>query len=295
MSEKIVAVADASGDFVGSIVWWRLSGGLDIEALRQCWADAYLDPKLLPEHISPQRAFSRACKVQAGPRRLVRPLAASGQGERGWAVVDETTHARGLRHHVSVQLHLNIIGRIVAENDDGERVDNELTEKVRADFQWHLDNMTGVDVSGWLCKMMTQLEAVSLRDTGGVYFVPATSMALWERMVDAIRKASKHALLGVPAIRSEQAVEAALDAVQTECAAAAEALERELEKHNGAETRKDGLLGARALESRVKAAEAAEAKLSRYEDLLGAKLPDLHAKIESVRANLVFAEMAAAQ
>ena len=294
-AKGIVAVKDMDGECVGSIVWWRLSGGLDLDKLRTCWKTKHedaapLDERLLPDEVSCERAFRRACKAQKQARRLVRPL----EGGQGFAIVDETARGNRLTHSVHLTFTLDIVKRVKAETSDGQSAAyTDMAKQVCDSYHWHQDNLIQSDVSAWLCRLMDKLEAVSLRDTGGVYFIPAHTLGTWERMVACIKNASSHALLGVPAMRTEQAVEAALDAIASESAQAAERLESLLVAHEEAESREDGKLGARALEGRVKRAEKVEEKLSRYEALLGAKVPALHERLEALRANLVLAQMAA--
>jgi hypothetical protein len=293
---QVVAVADAHGDFVGSIVWWRLSGGLDLEQLYECWERAGLPKQWLPEEPSCERAFRRACKAQKEPRVLVRPL----EGGKGFAIVRE--HAKGddLSHNVALRFTLDVVKRVRATGPDGTLLPigaNKTVDVVRDAYRYYQDNLMQQDVSSWLCKMMDKLGAVTLRDTGGVYFIPAHSLAKWEEMCRCIkgskeRPTSAHAMLGVPAVRTDQAVEAALDAIAHESTQAADKLEKVLDAHLTGES-DDDTLGAKALGTRVKRAEGIEAKLSQYEQLLGAKLPELHERLEALRANLVLAQMQA--
>lgn len=293
---QVVAVADATGDFVGSIVWWRLSGGLDLEQLYECWERAGLPKRWLPEEPSCEKAFRRACRAQKENRRLVRPL----EGGKGFAIVHEHAKGEDLSHNVQLRFTLDVVKRVRATGPDGALMPigaNKTVDAVRDAYRYYQDNLIQQDVSSWFCTLMDKLGAVALRDTGGIYFVPEHSKKQWEKMVECIkgpkeRPTSAHAMMDVPAIRTDQAIEAALDAIGHESQQACAKLEKVLDAHLAGES-DDDTLGAKALGTRVKRAEGIEAKLSQYEELLGAKLPELHERLEALRANLVLAQMQA--
>ena len=290
MEHNIVVVDEADGSLVGAIVWWRLSGGLDIDNFSTFWSNTTLHKGWLPTPVGFERAFRRACVSQQGGRRLVRPL----ESHKGFAIVDELARGSDLSHRQRVNLTLDNLGRIVAQASDDSVLDEDteaLVKTIQESYIWHQDNLTQSDVSAWLCKIMDRIQAVSLRDTGGVYFVPADALAKWELIVGCLRAASAHTVLSVPAMRTEQAVEAALDAIANESLVAIQALEKTLEEHNSPES--DTKLGARALAGRVAAAEKVAKKIAQYESLLGASLPSLTERLTELSANLVMAQMAA--
>ena len=55
---NIVAVLD-NPEEAGAIIWWRLSGELSLETLRDAWGAASLDSKLLPKEPTAVTAMAR--------------------------------------------------------------------------------------------------------------------------------------------------------------------------------------------------------------------------------------------
>ncbi len=268
------AVEGGEGFIAGAIVWWRLSGGLDIDKLTEAWANEGLDSELLPASPSPLAALRRAVSELRGTERLIRPL----KGEAGFAVLDEKQAAGDFEYTKRLAVRVTGIGALrwdhVADQSDADAV--------AAAYNENLTTLTQGDVSPWLSSMMEEVRAVALRDTGGIYFVPAFSMPEWERMVRAIRASCTHIVSCVPAVRSEEAKTAFLDALAQEAAQTIATMQKVLDSDE---------LGKRALESRVLRAEDVEAKLTTYEELLGGKLGTLHDRIGKLRAELAVAAL----
>jgi hypothetical protein len=266
----------------GAIVWWRLSGIVNVDTLRAAWAAQGLDDTLLPSTASAPVALRRAVGEQRSARRLVRPL----EGTKGYALVDEHATGADLDYHISFRVSLDTVGRLVfvppsAPAGDPRRA---TAEGIRAAFDRHLVELSTQDISGWLVRMMPKLDAVGLRDTGGVYFVPQPAVEKLGRLVAALKASSAHCLHRVPALRSEDAVDAILDAIAVEAEAEALGMEKELA---------EAALGARGLENRVEHCNEVEGKVARYEALLGKSLGTLGERLERLRANLTVAMMKA--
>lgn len=270
----------------GAIVWWRLSGTTDSDALRVKWAKAGFDPEELPSPPGPATALLRACRAQREQRTLVRPL---GRGT-GFALVNEHVHDENggtpLDHDIAAIAKVDDIGRVTVTGPgrtmtmkERDALDKIRTEVV-AGYERHLETLSAKDISLWLVDFMPKLDAVSLRDKGGVYFVPHHNVARLEAIADCIASVSGHRVHRVPALKSEDAVNAILDAIDTEASAEAEAMESDIAA---------AALGARGFEHRVGRCEEIEAKVVRYETLLGRKLDALGERLVNLRHNLTVA------
>lgn len=287
-SNKLVAMPDAQDtDLIGAIVFWSLSGGLDLERLRESWEDAGLDSKHLPDPPSSEVAFSRACKQLSHSRRLVRPLE-----DGGWAIVTEEARGGALSHSTDLTVHLDVLKRITGSPDN-----HPLLDRVREEYAFYTDHLIQQDVSAWLCKTVDRLEASALRGTGGVYFVPAHTYKEWLRIKACVKIATSHTCHNIPAVRTEDAIEAALAAVSNEVKASLDKLSSDLAAHKEAVTdgSKRGKLGNKALASRIEAAERVESKLERYEALLGRALPGLHDQLQGLRAQITVSMLTGAE
>jgi hypothetical protein len=275
MQDTGYMVVERPVEEAGAMVFWRLSGSLDLAKLKAAWATEGLEEKLLPDPPSEQVALKRAIRDFAESRRLVRPL----EHRAGWSIVVETAKGDALEYSQALTVKLNGAGQPVCDP-----AEHPAAGAIEAAYTHNLDNVSQGDVSGWLCRLMDRVDAVSLRDTGGVYFVPRHCLDRWRAMVRAIRSASAHAVFGVPAMPADETVAAVLDAITNEAMADVTALADQLAK---------GELGERAMESRLTKTNSIELKLGRYEALLGTKLEDVRAKLDAVRQNLTVAILTA--
>lgn len=261
----------------GAIIWWRLTGDTNAEALREAWEKAGLDKKLLPDNPSPTLAMGRACDKQASKRRLIRPL----PGGKGWAIVDEAAdNTTGeLTYETKAAVKLSG-GQLVI---DATGLETTAVNQLRKDYESLQTYLTVNDVSTWLSKLMKpELKAVTLRDTGGVYFIPRDYVDTYRQMVSAIGEASEHQLFEVPALKTDEAVEAILDAVLREADQECTAMETELDT---------GDLKKRALKARAGKCDDLRVKVEAYEKLLGKSLPKVQQRIEDLKASVVAAEL----
>lgn len=268
----------------GAIIWWRLSGPVFLERLREAWANAGLSARLLPDNPSPQVALTRAASEQGGTRRLIRPMA----GGKGWAVVDEVPQADGTLVYATLaqltlkegKLHI-LDGTDMTPRSDGLTAAEIL--KLRDDFEAFQKQLTINDVSAWLTKLVKpELKAVSLRDTGGVYFVPREYLDTYGKMVKAIYGASEHLMFEVPALKSDEAVNAILDALLREADGECESMETELDTGN---------LKKRALQARKEKCEGLRLKVEEYEKLLGRSMTAVRERIDNLKASVVDAAL----
>lgn len=288
----LVVVEDAA-QVAGRLVWWRLQGTLEHDVLADAWTAEGLDEDLLPnvpgEHRALRRVLQRLRNARAG-RLLVRPL---GRGAEGFALVHEEAAGRDLDHAI-------VLTAVMADERDeagirqldvapGPQV--EALGVVRSSWaaggpQAELQYLFAAactehdsgSTSSWLTWLMPRLQAVCLRDKGGIYFVPRDQLATWGAIVGVLREVSDHAMFQIPALRTQDAVDAILDAVTEEAAALATRIEEEL---NGAEE-----LGKKALATRLRYCDQALNKVAKYEQLLGAKLDDIEQRIDDLKANV---------
>lgn len=265
----VVAVTEGIST-AGAIVWWRLSGSVDASRLRDTWEAEGLAAHLLPDTPSASTAIRRAVNEQREARRLVRPL----DGGKGFAIVLESVTGDTLDYDVACKVRLDAVGRLKVEPSY-----HPLADAVRADYEKHLTELSGQDISAWLVGLMSKVDGVGLRDTGGIYFVPRHGIDQWRQIARALREASHNTVYEVPALKSDEAVDAILDAISAEAAAEADSMEKDLQTD----------LGQRALETRMGRCDSVEQKMTRYEGFLGRRLDELRGRIIDLRAQLTVA------
>ncbi len=176
MKETDIIAIDQHVPRAGTILMWTLSGATDLQDLTAAWLAEGLDRKDLPTPPTPAIALRRALNEQRDSHTLVRPLTKKGptgkKVNNGFAVVDET--ARGdddLVHDIAFRAKLDPIGRLLLTGGSYAQRD-----AVRDAFDRHGDELATEDMSAWLVGMMPKFDAVSMRGTGGVYFIPFTRL-----------------------------------------------------------------------------------------------------------------------
>ena len=284
----------ASLPTAGVIAWWRLKDTVDIDALQAKWIAAGLSAERLPVPPTPEQGIRRALKELEGKRLMVRPLVAKGT----YAVVSESVVADGgsgaLEHHTLFRAKVDLAGRITFDPDlSNLHVSQASTEKwrvammqeeIRTAYTSFVSSLSSGDVSNWLVRLAYEVQAVSLRDTGGIYFVPATALDEWRTITGVLRAVSQHSLYEVPALKSAEAVEAILAAISLEANEEIAKLELALEESS---------LGARGLKTRAARAAGMEAKLRAYETLLGRGAAAIVTRLEELQVQLATAALTA--
>jgi hypothetical protein len=281
-SESIFVAPEAS-ETAGAISYWRLSGNVELAALALAWAGQGLDKDLLPAQPGDEVALGRAVRDQAGKRRVVRPL-----GKRGaWVIKDEAVAASGddVVHTRVCTVKFESGSAAIEPGEVPSDVFEATAAAIRAGFRQARVELAPEDISGWLIALARDRAAVSLRDSGGIYFVPRTGVEFWRKAVKAIESVGAHRIFQIPALKNSEAIDAILDAVTNETRAAAEAIEAELVAEG------DDALGARALKTRAEACGSLLSKVEAYENLLGVKLPALVTRIEDLRAGVAAAAL----
>lgn len=268
-NSNIVIVNENIGS-TGAVVWWTFSGDVNHADLVASLLERGFTDDFLPPPTSAERALGRAAKAQEQKRFLARPL---GRGT-GWAMVREVVQEDGnLKHEQTckVLLRKDVLELEPAGHEDGLRV--------KHDFDVYLPLIAAADVGTWVVTLAEKkLMGVRLRDRGGLYFIPANVVPLWRKLTEAVQAVNPgFQLYEVPAMKSDEAVRAVLDAVVREAESEANEMQQQLT---------DGELGKRALSARVNRCDDIKAKLAHYEQLLGVSLDRLRGNIDTLKADL---------
>jgi hypothetical protein len=251
----------------GAVSYWRIASEIHLDQLASAWRAAGLDEKLLPSAPKDEVALGRAVADMVEKRVLVRPLARRG----AWGIVEEVVTERpGMTPRLDHTTLVNVFfrqGQMVVEQAQGtwaQRADYDT--RILSAYSKHRNTLAHSDVSSWLLDIAYGQGAVSLRESGGVYFIPKAGVAHWARVADAVEAGGGGSVFRIPAVRTAEAVAAITDAITAEAEAAALALENELVQTG------DDALGKRALATRTKTVQELLAKLNSYEELLGQQL-----------------------
>lgn len=274
LSNIIAAPASAaSSPLAGAMVWWRLSGDVDVACITQALTAAGITPPAAPtEEAALKRALG---KFARGGRKLARKMDERG---RRLAVVremaDESTQD-DLDYDVEIRATLE-------HNSTGgvSLVTRPYTSAIHDAYEVAKSSLTTDDIGLWLVRSaIVKADGVSLREGGGVYFVPAHGLATWRAVWAALRTCADHRMFEVPAFADDDsAVEGILDSLT-------QAVEQGLSQ---IEAKADEGLGERAAETQRKRVEDLRARVARYEGVLGAKATHLHEACDRLAAHSAF-------
>lgn len=278
--KNVVAVTESIQQ-AGAIVMWTLHGPTKVEQLATAWNAEGLDPKLLPEVPTGATVLRRAVQVLRDRDRIVHPT------KGGFLVV-------GVRPAAveGGDEEFDVLARVRLRYDAGDARsgvldvhthDANLRNEVFAAWQQHEGVLATQDVSAWLASLVPSLDGVSLRSTGGVYFIPATQLEQLDRVVKAVRADTTHEIYRIPALAGDEAVRAILDSLSTEATEAVDAMFEDVSK---------GDLGDRARENRLARTDALEQKVARYTELLGVSMEGLTERLEQLRGALTVGMLA---
>lgn len=274
-------VTTDSQSATGSVVYWQLSGVVELKKLRGAWLTAGLDEADLPPATSPKTALRRAMEALTDGQRVMLKNGSSPE----WVGLYERIVENGKPKYVlQFEARLNssdMFGDPVLQDATGQPVGEDSRDAVEIGFSKELRSIHHHDLSGWLVSAVRKHEAVSLRESGGFYFVPRTSLDRWRVMTKAIESVTKCAFWELPAMGSKQAAEAILDA-----------LTREVSEYVGGIDEQIGKVGVRALASREREVERYEARIATYEGILGGKLDALRVKMGELGGRLAMAKLA---
>ncbi|MDP2342272.1 MAG: hypothetical protein Q8O67_15050 [Deltaproteobacteria bacterium] len=171
--KKIKSIAEkalAQGEHLGTLAWWSLNGStIETAALAAKAKAAGLDERYLPKAIKPVAAFRRAWRHAA--RKCPAGLMLREIGETRERIEVGLVKEDADVEHAS--LDYGVVGRITFEKAAETMVvhqASDITAEVERLYGIHHDHGSE-DIRAMLTGLMREA-GVSIRDAGGVYFVP---------------------------------------------------------------------------------------------------------------------------
>jgi len=191
-------LAQAGGKPLGSLLWWQLNGNrIEHDQLEDLARRHGLNDKYLPSEIKPAQAFRRACrhattKMPVG--MLLRPIGESAD-EIVVGLVNERPDA------VARDIDYDLVSRVVFDKRS-----NAITCDVENGVVWELQQLyrhhmalTTEDVRHMLSAFLSEA-GVSLRDSGGVYFVAAPYQATLDALCRVVEAVGKNTTFQLPIV-----------------------------------------------------------------------------------------------
>lgn len=270
--------AKAGGPHVGDMVWWTLADAdVERQALVLAWQTAGLDPDLLPEVPTPEKALRAAVRAaQTGLRDQLVRLSYEGPDALVFVVKQE---AKTLDHDTDYAT----LAKITLDRTNGQLTvtgQADVTSKIQVEFTRLLATHTARDVMTTIVKSLRKWAAVSLRETGGIYWVPTTQKAKLLALQQAVQTIGKSQVYLVPVFGSPEASRsigaAAAGTIEADLAALKAEIDGFLEEAPRAST----------LTRRLDAFEDLRARADLYRTILGVTVDDLDARLADMTATV---------
>lgn len=275
----ILALDKDDDGIAGGIVYWSLSGTIDYGRLVDELQLRGIEESEAPDLPSPRTALSRAVK-DAMHNPFVPGDFVRRHGGAWWSVDAHTDGQGEPQYDPRWGVSLDAVGRPVFHGNPSETT----REQVLGSYANEMNSINHTDVSAWLLKTAAACDAVALRPSGGVYFVPRTALPEFMAYADALGAASFCRVYKIPALHSDSAVDAVLDGLIEEVESFVTTTHAQVEA---------GEHGEAYYRNRSAAAERMTEKVERFEALLGRKLEGLHENLQNLHSAAVAAALAA--
>lgn len=161
---------------------------------------------------------------------------------------------------------------------------------VRDEFDFQSSIVTGNQVSSMLVSIAKAMGGQTLRDSGGVYWMPPERVDLWQQVGKAVEASASPngktgAIYVIRTIMDDEAVRAVYDAVFTEVSTDAERMAEEIDSLT---------LGEKALDNRANRLIALGKRVEHFEELLGRNMDGLKQMLEEIKDNAAKGKLLAA-
>ncbi|MBC7340933.1 MAG: hypothetical protein H5U02_00505 [Clostridia bacterium] len=206
--ENLVAFQKQVGEikFLGSLIWYSVSDmRVNRERLEEAFAEAGIDPALLPKPICPRDAFRRAC--YAGEVKGI-PLV-DREGRINIMVREVRTDKEAIIRQVvrevvdsrNIRLEYVPLARVELRGDkieDLPLVENPVlreagaaaVKRIRDAFAVEAECYNGQAIRELIGRILYTCRPVSVRPSGGVYFVPAQYDDMLEKLKSLAKELS---------------------------------------------------------------------------------------------------------
>jgi len=278
--DKLTSALNKGGQHLGDLIWWTLAEArIDRSTLENIWSGAQLAPEYLPDPPTAEKALKSAVREAAigQPDRLIR-LGKEDEAEIIFAVVHETKHTDG---SITYQQETRVILDRQVESVSFDVPGHDLAAVITSRFGELRSTHMADEVRRSMMKVLDACAVVTLRDHGGVYWVPSPYAETVRRLQGAIEKIGSSRVYLLP-------VHASADANRTLGDAAKLAIEDELA---ALKAEVDGFMASppdrpSTLVRRLDAFEGLQARANLYRDVLQVHVADLESTLSGLTATV---------
>lgn len=267
--DTITSVLATGGNHLGDIVYWTLAEArIDRSTLETIWNAAQLSPAMLPEPPTAEKALKVAVREAAvgQPNRLIR-LGLETEQEIVFAVVRETKHEEG---SVSYMQETRVVLDRASERVTADDPHHDLATMIAARYGELRTTHTPDDIRRSMMKVLDSCAAITLRDHGGVVWVPSPYAEVVRRLQSAVERIGASKLYILPVHASTDANRTLGDAAKVAIEDELTALKMEIEGFMTSPPDRPS-----TLVRRLDAFEALKMRAALYRDVLQVQVQDL--------------------
>ncbi len=274
--DKLKSVLKKGGQHLGDLTWWTLAEArIDRSTLEKLWTRAKLAPEYLPDPPTAEKALKSAVREAAvgQPDRLIR-LGKEDEAEIVYGIVQEMKLTDG---SLAYAQETRVVLDRKAETITADQPENQLAKVIATRFAELRSIHTSDDIRRAMMKALEACAAITLRDHGGVYWVPSPHAEIVRRLQGAIEKIGASRVYLLP-------VHASADANRTLGDAAKVAIEDELA---ALKAEVEGFIASppdrpSTLVRRLDAFEELKSRAALYRDVLQVHVADLDATLDGL-------------
>jgi hypothetical protein len=274
--DKLKSVLAKGGQLLGTIVYWTLAEAkIDRSTLESIWTGANLAPEYLPDPPTAEKALKSAVREAAvgQSERLIR-LGKEDEAQIVFAIVQEMKLTDGSLAHAQ---ETRVVLDRKTETVTADQPENQLAKVIATRFGELRSVHTSDDIRRAMMKTLDACAAVTLRQHGGVLWVPAPHADTVRRLQGAIEKIGSSRVYLLP-------VHASADANRTLGDAAKLAIEDELAS---LKSEVEGFIASppdrpSTLVRRLDAFEELKNRAGLYRDVLQVHVADLDATLDGL-------------
>ncbi len=195
--------AQDGGRFLGTLIWWSLNDNrIDWKELQELVQDKSFDEEHMPKAVRPTGAFRRAWRELAGKLQqeglLLRQIRDSEIGIL-LGLVEETKDSvnESLDYELDVTFGFDKKTGLLTKSGTE---DHPVFDKLRAAYAHHLA-LTTQDIRSMVTSF-ARLRGVSLRESGGVYFIPRDFQKSLDALGEVLHSFGSNSLYQLPLYES---------------------------------------------------------------------------------------------
>jgi HAMP domain-containing protein len=271
-------LAQAGGKPLGSLLWWSLNGNrIDHPRLEELARRHGLDAKYVPAELKPVQAFRRACrhastKLPAG--LLLRPIAETTDAVLVGLVRERVNEAnQDLDYDLVTRVNFNKANHAILCD-----VENGVTAEIERLYEHHLEHTTE-DIRGMLTAFLGEA-GVSLRESGGVYFVPASFQPTLDALCTVVEAVGQNQTFTLPIVETAETKGVLREVAKRSLDDEIRQLHEAMQRFEGDNVRQS------TLERKLDGFEELRGRVNLFARVLSFKADALNGKISAIQSGL---------